>query len=205
LHKFGYEGQLEMDFEQKIFSLVEEAQANYDTELSILQRLIRQAKDCLDTETDAKVEYLLEKLTELKRIEDNPDLKFLIFTEFTYTQAMLKKVLEERGGYLCEAINGSMEFNNRSINSSSVFSPFAVFFSLNQIFINVVIDMHSANNQISFIIILIRFNTYTSFTTTKSIRHQLVFHKQFNFLFAFLAIAFKNFMVITIAEVKKVS
>jgi superfamily II DNA/RNA helicase len=113
LEEFGFEGQMELDFELRIFSLVEEAHANYDTELSILQGLIRDAKDCLDTETDAKVEFLLIKLSELKRTEQNPDLKFLIFTEFTSTQYMLKKVLEEKGGYICDAINGSMDFDQR--------------------------------------------------------------------------------------------
>jgi superfamily II DNA or RNA helicase len=113
MEEFGFEGQMELDFEQKIFSLVEETQANYDTELSILQGLIRDAKDCLDKETDAKVEFLLRKLQELKRDEQNPDLKFLIFTEFTSTQFMLKKVLEEKGGYVCESINGSMDFDQR--------------------------------------------------------------------------------------------
>lgn len=113
MEEFGFEGQMELDFEQKVFSLVEEAQANYNTELSILQGLIRDAKDCLDTETDAKVEFLINKMTELKRIEQNPDSKFLIFTEFTSTQFMLKKVLEEKGGYVCEAINGSMDFDQR--------------------------------------------------------------------------------------------
>lgn len=111
--EYGFEGQLELDFDQKIFSLVEETQAGYDTELSLLQGLIRDAKDCLSTETDAKVEFLLNKLNELKRKEKNPDLKFLIFTEFTGTQMMLKKVLNERGGYTTEAINGSMDFDQR--------------------------------------------------------------------------------------------
>jgi superfamily II DNA or RNA helicase len=113
MEEFGFEGQMEMDFEQKVFSLLEEAQANYDAELNILQGLIRDAKDCLDTETDAKVDFLLSKLQVLKKEEQNPDLKFLIFTEFTSTQFMLKKVLEEKGGYLCEAINGSMDFDQR--------------------------------------------------------------------------------------------
>ncbi|HEU4575306.1 MAG TPA: helicase-related protein [Chitinophagaceae bacterium] len=120
MEEFGFEGQMELDFEQKVFSLVEEAQANYDTELSILQGLIRDAKDCLDTETDAKVEFLLSRLQELKRDEQNPDLKFLIFTEFTSTQYMLKKVLEEKGGYICEAINGSMDFDQR-VNALKLF------------------------------------------------------------------------------------
>lgn len=113
LEEYGYEGQMEMDFEQKIFAMVEETQANYDTELSTLQGLIRDAKNCLETETDAKVEFLLEKLLGLKQKEQNPELKFLIFTEFTSTQYMLKKVLEEKGGYVCEAINGSMDFDER--------------------------------------------------------------------------------------------
>jgi SNF2 family DNA or RNA helicase len=110
---FGFEGQLELDFEQKIYSLVEEAQANYDTELGILKGLIRDARDCLNKETDAKVEFLIRKLQDLKKEEQSPDLKFLIFTEFTSTQLMLKKVLEETGGYICEAINGSMDFDRR--------------------------------------------------------------------------------------------
>ncbi|HUZ60108.1 MAG TPA: helicase-related protein [Hanamia sp.] len=113
MEEFGFEGQMELDFEEKIFSMVEETQANYDTELSILQGLIRDAKDCLDKETDAKVDFLLSKLHELKKQERNPDLKFLIFTEFTSTQYMLKKVLEEKGGYICGAINGSMDFDQR--------------------------------------------------------------------------------------------
>jgi len=113
LEEFGYEGQMELDFEQKIFSIVEETQANYDAELSILQGLIRDAKDCLNSESDAKVEFLVEKLAELKRKEQNPDLKFLIFTEFTSTQFMLKKILEEKGGFVCDAINGSMDFDQR--------------------------------------------------------------------------------------------
>lgn len=113
LDEYGFEGQMELDFEQKIFSLVEEAQANYDTELSVLQGLIRDAKDCLNSETDVKVEYLLNKLVELKKKEKNPDLKFLIFTEFTSTQYMLKKILEEKGGYVCDVINGSMDFDER--------------------------------------------------------------------------------------------
>lgn len=120
MEESGLEGQMEMDFEQKVFSMVEETQANYDTELSILQGLIRDAKDCLDKETDAKVEFLMSKLSELKRTEQNPDLKFLIFTEFTSTQYMLKKVLEEKGGYICDAINGSMDFDQR-VNSLKQF------------------------------------------------------------------------------------
>lgn len=113
IEEFGFEGQYEMEFEQKVFSLVCETQASYETELTILQELIRDAKDCLNMESDAKVDYLLAKLSELKRTENDPDVKFLIFTEFTSTQFLLKKELEEKGGFICKTINGSMNFDQR--------------------------------------------------------------------------------------------
>jgi SNF2 family DNA or RNA helicase len=114
LEELGYEGQLDETYEQEIFSLVEETQARYDTELSILRDLIRDARECLETETDAKVEFLLQKLTELRYSGNNLDVKFLIFTEFTATQRMLKKLLSEQGGFLCETIDGSMDFDQRN-------------------------------------------------------------------------------------------
>jgi len=147
LTELGFEGQFEIDFESKVLSLVEETRANYETELSTLKDLIRSAKDCLNSETDAKVDFLLEKLTELKRKEENPDLKFLIFTEFTATQFMLKKILEERGGYNCEYINGSMEFEQRvealknfKENAQILISTDAAGESLNMQFAYVVIN-----------------------------------------------------------------
>jgi len=113
LAELGFEGQMELDFEIRIENLVEETIANYETELEILRGLVRDAKDCLNTETDAKAEFLLDKLSELKRAENNPALKFLIFTDFTSTQRMLQRILSEKGGYPCCSINGSMDFEQR--------------------------------------------------------------------------------------------
>ncbi|MFH0736767.1 MAG: helicase-related protein [bacterium] len=113
LEEFGFEGQYEIDFEQKVISYVTETRANYDSELIVLQGLIRQAIDCINMESDAKVDFLLEMLVELKKQEQNPDVKILLFTEFTSTQAMLKKDLEEKGGFICDVINGSMDFDAR--------------------------------------------------------------------------------------------
>lgn len=110
-----YVQQLELDFETHLNTLVAEAEASYTTELAQLQGLIRDARDCLATETDAKVEFLMDRLSSLKRTENNPDLKFLLFTEFTSTQTMLRRVLTEQGGYVCEAINGSMNFEQRVV------------------------------------------------------------------------------------------
>lgn len=113
LEAFGFEGQLEFDFEQKVLDTVAETHARYETELELLKGLVRDARDCIATETDAKVEFLLEKIQALKLQTGNPDLKILLFTEFTSTQMMLKRILEQLGGYRCVAINGSMEFEER--------------------------------------------------------------------------------------------
>lgn len=113
LEEFGYEGQLEFDFEQKIESLVREVQINFDAELELLKELIIEAKECIDNETDTKTEYLLQLLPELKKSENDLDLKFLIFTEFIGTQKMLREALEIKGGFRCETINGTMDYDTR--------------------------------------------------------------------------------------------
>ncbi|MBP7564180.1 MAG: DEAD/DEAH box helicase family protein, partial [Candidatus Cloacimonetes bacterium] len=82
-------------------------------EIEQLRELIKKAEDCENSETDAKAEALLEKLAELKRKEENPDLKFLIFTEFRATQEMLKRFLEDRG-YRCQILNGGMSLEERT-------------------------------------------------------------------------------------------
>ena len=113
LMELGYNGQMELDFEAKVTSVIEGSRQAYATELECLNGLIRQAKDCISHEHDSKLEYLIGRMDALKREEENPELKFLIFTEFTSTQAMLKRELEQRGGYACEAINGSLCFEDR--------------------------------------------------------------------------------------------
>jgi superfamily II DNA or RNA helicase len=113
LMELGYSGQIELDFEAKITAAIEGSHQAYATELEILTSLIRQAKECISHERDVKLEYLIARMAEMKRLEENPELKYLIFTEFTSTQIMLKRELEQRGGYVCEAINGSMCFEDR--------------------------------------------------------------------------------------------
>lgn len=113
LIEMGFEGQMELEFEEKVLSLVEETNASYETELLTLQRLTELADRCIEAEVDVKAEYLLELLEQLKEEEQDPDVKVVIFTAFTSTQAMLRKLLEEQGGYRCTAINGSMPYHDR--------------------------------------------------------------------------------------------
>lgn len=81
-------------------------------EVSLLNELIKQAKDCINTETDAKAEALLSKYKELQQVKNNPELKMLIFTEFKATQKMLQKFFQNKG-YRCSAINGSQDLDER--------------------------------------------------------------------------------------------
>ena len=111
--ELGYDGQYEMDFESKVTAALQSTKAAYATELELLNGLIRQARDVIDGELDAKLEYLLQRMADIKLREGDPDTKFIVFTEFTATQRMLARELSQRGGYLCEAINGSMDFEDR--------------------------------------------------------------------------------------------
>jgi SNF2 family DNA or RNA helicase len=101
------------EIEKDIFSIIADTKAKYEAEIEILNSLIKDAKECYEYETDAKVEYLLKKLEEIKRESNNPDIKVLIFTEFISTQEMLKQKLEINGGFRCEIINGTMDFDRR--------------------------------------------------------------------------------------------
>lgn len=99
--------------ENKIYEYIASTKLKLDLEIEILNSLIEKAKDCYENETDVKVEYLLKKIDEIKKESQNPDIKILIFTEFTSTQEMLKEQLEIKGGYKCEIIKGSMDFDSR--------------------------------------------------------------------------------------------
>jgi superfamily II DNA or RNA helicase len=81
-------------------------------EVSLLNELIKQAKDCINTETDAKAEALLKKYSVLQQAKNNSELKMLIFTEFKSTQKMLQKLFQNNG-YRCSAINGSQDLDER--------------------------------------------------------------------------------------------
>jgi superfamily II DNA or RNA helicase len=101
----------ELDFTNAAdFAKVKEVEYMEETEQ--LRMLIKEAQSCLDNEVDAKLEVLLSQMDRIKRIESNPDTKFIIFTEFTSTQFMLKEVLDNYG-FRCSMINGSMDFEER--------------------------------------------------------------------------------------------
>lgn len=113
------------DFNAEIDSDIEEFETPFDfngiyqndpsglvDEESLLNELIQQAKDCMQTETDAKAEALLKKYKELQIIKNNKELKILIFTEFRTTQKMLQDFFQ-KNGYKCTGINGSQDLDER--------------------------------------------------------------------------------------------
>lgn len=83
-----------------------------EDEEELLSDLIDQAKDCMNTETDAKADALLYKMQELQQLHSNNNLKVLIFTEFRTTQRMLFQFFE-RNGYKVSQINGDQDLDTR--------------------------------------------------------------------------------------------
>jgi superfamily II DNA or RNA helicase len=61
---------------------------------------------------DARTEALYEQMMTLAREDGEPGKKFLLFTEFTATQEMLREFLEPRG-YAVAVLNGGMDLAER--------------------------------------------------------------------------------------------
>lgn len=114
-----YFNEVDSDKEEQFFAIdFDKSKASDDAGLvdeeSILCDLIEQAKDCLETETDAKADAFITKYKQLQKEYNDPDLKVLIFTEFRTTQKMLKELLQAKG-YRCATINGSQDLDERKV------------------------------------------------------------------------------------------
>ena len=83
-----------------------------EDEERLLGNLIDLARDCMETEIDAKAEALLKRFIDLQQIENNKDLKILIFTEFRTTQRMLAEFFQNNG-YKVSVIHGGQDLDER--------------------------------------------------------------------------------------------
>ncbi len=83
-----------------------------EDEENILHDLIAKAKNCLNTEEDAKASIFISKYQELQQEYNDPDLKVILFTEFRSTQRMLFDLLV-KNGYRCSMIHGSQDLDER--------------------------------------------------------------------------------------------
>jgi len=85
----------EEDAQQQWENLLEIRLAGLKNEKEEVGLLLDLARRCEAQGPDARAETLLDILYDNQRVENNPELKFLIFTEFVPTQGMLREFLEE--------------------------------------------------------------------------------------------------------------
>ena len=99
------------DLDTNDFSVAMQDNGFFNEETA-LQKLIVEARTCLETEQDAKATALVRKIYKLQDKYNNSQLKVLVFTEFRKTQGYLKKILEGAGLTMVE-IHGSMDLAER--------------------------------------------------------------------------------------------
>lgn len=83
-----------------------------DMEIDHLQKLVDLARQASLGRNDAKLRTLLEIIDEFRSRENDPELKFIIFTEFVETQLYLNTCLKTLG-YKTALINGRMSADER--------------------------------------------------------------------------------------------
>ncbi|MCZ2153082.1 MAG: DEAD/DEAH box helicase family protein [Bryobacterales bacterium] len=102
----------EQDSQEKLDELLSIRLAGLANEKEEVRRLLDLARRCQAKGPDARAETLLGILYENQRAENNPELKYLIFTEFVPTQSMLREFLEQHG-FSVTCLNGSMDLDQR--------------------------------------------------------------------------------------------
>ncbi len=114
LESYGLDGTLDYNDEEMNIEdySVEYTLSEQKTEIEMLQKLVEEAEQCRNKETDAKATALVEKIYSLRSSRTDGNNKILVFTEFRQTQDFLIRVLTEQG-LQCEKVNGSMTMEER--------------------------------------------------------------------------------------------
>lgn len=102
----------ELDSQEQLEEVLKARLKALKNERQEVELLLSAARRCEARGPDVKAKGLLEKIQELQREENDPDLKVLIFTEFVPTQEMLSEFLEQRG-YSTVCLNGSLGMEER--------------------------------------------------------------------------------------------
>lgn len=97
-------------------------------EAADVQRLLELALQVQQTGPDARAEALYDLMISLIQEDSEPSKKFLVFTEFTGTQQMLKEFLEQRGMTVA-TLNGSMDLEERKAAQEAFRGPAQVLVS----------------------------------------------------------------------------
>lgn len=102
----------DLDGESQLDDVIQTGRSGLANEKAEVSFLLELAERCIAQETDAKAEALLSWIYRLQQLEQDPQLKVLVFTEFVPTQQMLAQYLTERGiSVVC--LNGSMDLQER--------------------------------------------------------------------------------------------
>src|SRR5262249_50985792 len=102
----------EQDGQEQLEELLATRLAGLQNEKEEVRLLLDLARRCHAQGPDARAETLLNILYENQREENNPDLKYLIFTEFVPTQNMLRDFLAQHS-FSVVCLNGSMDLEER--------------------------------------------------------------------------------------------
>ena len=102
----------EQDSQEQLDELLATRLAGLQNEKEEVKLLLDLARRCQAQGPDARAETLLDILYDNQREENNPELKYLIFTEFVPTQSMLRDFLEQHG-FSVVCLNGSMDLEER--------------------------------------------------------------------------------------------
>src|ERR1035437_429388 len=102
----------EQESQEKLDELLSIRLAGLANEKEEVRLRLDRARRCQAKGPDARAETLLDLLYENQRQENNPELKYLIFTEFVPTQMMLRDFLEQHG-FSVVCLNGSMGLDQR--------------------------------------------------------------------------------------------
>ncbi len=102
----------EEDSQEQLEELLAVRMAGLQNEKEEVKMLLEIARHCRALGPDARAETLLNILYETQREENDPELKYLIFTEFVPTQTMLRDFLEQHG-FSVVCLNGLMDLAER--------------------------------------------------------------------------------------------
>jgi superfamily II DNA or RNA helicase len=102
----------EQDGQEQLDELLAAQMAGLKNEREEVKLLLETARRCQAQGPDARAEALLDVLYRTQQEENDPDLKFLIFTEFVPTQEMLREFLVQHG-FSVACLNGSMDLDAR--------------------------------------------------------------------------------------------
>lgn len=112
--QLDFEDWEELTGEEQDAALERDVQSVVTDEVTRLTRLVDRARVCHSLGPDPKTLHFLQLLRRLRREENDPRVKVLVFTEFRATQRMLMDLLEGQG-ISATLVNGDMGLEERAV------------------------------------------------------------------------------------------